>query len=55
MNWAAHLEHLQTIFQEFNANTVILKSLLICLFYNGLKPSIYTQANQNSYQKDIWE
>ena len=46
IDWAAHLEHLQTAFWEFDANAVILELVLINLFRNGLKPSIRTQAKQ---------
>ena len=55
MDWAAHLEHLQTVLWEFNADLVILKPVLIRLFHNGLRPSIYAQAEQDGCQKDIWE
>ena len=55
MNWAAHLEHLQTILQEFDAHVVILKPVLIRLFCNGLWPFIHAQAKQNTYRKDTWE
>ena len=44
MDWAAHLEHLQTVFREFDANTVISEPVLICLFRHGLRPSIRAQA-----------
>ena len=55
MDWAAYLEYLQTVFQEFDANVIILKPVLIHLFRNGLKLFIYAQTNQNSYQKNICE
>ena len=55
MDWAAHLEHLQTILREFNANMIILKLVLIWFFRNSLKPSISAQANKNDCQKDIWD
>ena len=44
MDWAAYLEHLQTVFREFDANTVISELVLIRLFCNGLRPSICAQA-----------
>ena len=44
MDWAAHLKHLHTILHKFNANAVILKPVLICLFCNSLKPFICAQA-----------
>ena len=55
MDRAAHLEHLQTVFREFDANTVILEPVLIHLFRDGLRPSIRTQAKQKGRQKDTWD
>ena len=52
MDWAAHLEHLQTVFREFDADVVISEPVLIRLFHNGLKPSIYAQAKQEGRQKN---
>ncbi len=39
-DWAAHLEHLQSILHEFDANNAPGEGQLGRLFYNGLKPSI---------------
>ena len=55
MDLATHLEHLQTVFWEFDANAVILEPVLIRLFRNGLRPSIRAQAKQKDRQKDIWD
>ena len=55
MDWAAHLEHLQTVFRELDANAVISEPVLIRLFCDGLKPSIRAQAEQEDCQKDIWD
>ena len=55
MDWAAHLKHLQTVFQEFDANAVISEPVLICLFRNGLRPSIRAQAEQKDHWKDTWD
>ena len=55
MDWSAYLEHLQTVFREFNANAVILEPVLIRLFRNGLRPSIRIQAEQKDCQKDTWD
>ena len=55
MEWAAHLEHLQTIFQEFNADAVISKLVLICLFHDGFRPSIRARTEQKGRQKDTWD
>ena len=55
MDWAAHLEHLQTLFQKFDVDAVISELVLIRLFYDGLRPSICTQNKQDSRWKDTWE
>ena len=55
MDWAAHLEHLQIAFQEFNAEMVISELVLIRLFHNGLWPSMYAQAKQDGRWKNTWE
>ena len=55
MDWAAHLEHLQTILCEFDADAVISKPVLIRLFRNGLRPSICAQAKQEGCQKNTWD
>ena len=44
MDKASYLEHLQTIFCEFNANAMFLKSVLIHLFCNGLQTFLCAQA-----------
>ena len=55
MDWVAHLEHLQTIFQEFDANAVISEPVVIRLFRDGLRRSIRAQAEQEGRQKDTWD
>ena len=55
MDWAAHLEYLQTVLWEFNTNAVISEPVFIRLFCNGLRPSICTQAKQKVCQKDTWD
>ena len=55
MDWAAHLKHLQTVFQEFNNDTVISEPVLMHLFRNGLRPSIRAQGEQKGCQKDTWD
>ena len=55
MDCAAYLEYLQTVFREFDISMVILDPVLIYLFCNCLRPSIYTQANQDSRKKNIWK
>ncbi len=39
-DWATHLEHLQSILLEFDANNAPQKGQLGRTFYDGLKPSI---------------
>ena len=48
MNWTANLQYLQIILQKFNADMVISEPILIRLFCNGLWPSIYAQAKEDS-------
>ena len=52
IDWAAYLEHLQTVFCKFNADKVISEPILIRLFYKSLQPSIYAQAKQDSRWND---
>ena len=53
MDWATHLEHLQTVFYKFNTIAVISEPVLIHLFRNGLRLFIRAQAKQQGCQKDI--
>ncbi len=39
-DWAAHLEHFQSILLEFNANNAPGEGQLSRTFYDGLRPSI---------------
>ena len=55
IDWAAHLEHLQTVFHKFDADAVISEPVLIRLFCNGLRPSIHAQAKQKSFSKNTWD
>ena len=55
MDWAAYPKHLQTVFREFDAIVMISKPVLICLFRDGLKPSIGAQTKQKGRQKDTWD
>ena len=55
MDWAAYLEQLQTVICKFNANAVISKPVLICLFCDGLRSSIPAQAKQKGCWKDTWD
>ena len=55
MEWAANLEHLQTVFRKFDADAVILEPVLMRLFRNGLRSSIRAEAKQEGRRKDIWD
>lgn len=39
-DWASHLEHLQSILQEFDPSGAFEESDLICYFQEALRPSI---------------
>ena len=55
MDCAGNMEHLQTVFRKYDANAVISEPVLICLFHNGLKLFIRTQAKQEGRWKDTWD
>lgn len=55
MDWAAHLEHLQTVIYKFDANAVILEPVLIRLFCDELRLSIHTQAKHQDCWKNTWD
>ena len=55
IDWAAYLEHLQTVLREFDADAMISEPILIRLFRNGLRPSIRAQAKEKGRQKDTWD
>ena len=43
MDWAAQLEHLQTMLKEFDLAAAPNEEVLIFYFRNGLKPFIWAQ------------
>ena len=55
MDWAAHLEHLQTVLKEFNPAATPTEEVLICYFCDSLKPSIRAQINEQGRDLDTWE
>ena len=55
MDWAAHLEHLQTVLKKFDPAPVLNKEVLICYFCNGLRLSIWAQSNKWDWDLDIWK
>ena len=54
-DWASHLEHLQSILVEFDADGALVKSNLIRFFREGLKPSIKAQIEPRSQEYDSWD
>ena len=54
-DWASHLEHLQSILVEFDADGALVKSNLIRFFREGLKPSIRAQMEPRSQEYDSWD
>ena len=55
MDWAAHLEHLQTVLREFDSAAAPNKEVLICYFCDGLRPSIQAQMDERGQDLDTWE
>ena len=54
-DWASHLEHLQSILQEFDKERAPEESDLIRFFREGLRPSIKAQIEQRGREHDSWE
>ena len=54
-DWASHLEHLQSILIEFDADGAPGESALIRYFRDGLKPSIKAQMEQRGRENDSWK
>ena len=54
-DWAAHLEHLQSILIEFDADGAPEESAVVRFFREGLKPSVKAQMEQRGREKDSWE
>ena len=55
MDWAVHLEHLQTVLRKFDPTAAPTEEVLICYFCNGLKPSIWAQTDAQGQNLDTWE
>ena len=55
MDWAAHLEHLQTVLREFDSAAAPNKEVLICYFCDGLRPSIQAQTDERGWNLDTWK
>ena len=54
-DWAFHLEHLQALLIEFDADGAPKESDLIRIFRQGLKPSIKAQMEQRRKELDDWD
>ena len=54
-DWASHLEHFQSILQEFDEEGAPEESDLIWFFREGLRPSIKAQMEQRGREHDSWE
>lgn len=54
-DWASHLEHLQAILIEIDADGAPEESDLIRFFQEGLKPSVKVQMEQRGRELDSWD
>ena len=54
-DWAAHLEYLQSILLEFNADGAPKEGTMIRYFREGLKPSIWAEIEQRSRELDSFK
>ena len=55
LDWAAHLEHLLVVLQEFDFATTPNKEIMIRYFREGLRPSIRAQLDTRGRDLDFWE
>ena len=55
MDWAAHLEYLETVLKEFDPAAASTKEVLICYFCDGLRSSIRAQTDEWGWDLDTWE
>ena len=55
LDWVAHLEHLQAVFQEFASVTAPNKDTIIRYFREGLRPSIQAQLDVRDRDLDFWD
>ena len=54
-NWVSHLEHLQSILQEFDKEGAPKESDLIWFFRKSLRPSIKAQMKQRRQEYNSWD
>ena len=55
LDWAAHLEHLQAVLQEFDPAAASNGDILIQYFREGLRPYIRAQLDVRDRELDSWE
>ena len=55
MDWAAHLEHLQAVLQEFDSVMASNEDTMIRYFREGLRPSIRAQLDVRDRELDSWD
>ena len=55
LDWASHLEHLQSILLEFDADGAPGEPTMIRYFREGLKPSIRAEMQQHGRELDSFE
>ena len=55
MDWAAHLEHLQTVLKEFDSAATPNDKVLICYFRDRLRSFIRAQTDERGRDLDTWE
>ena len=55
MDWAAHLEYLQAVLQEFDSIAAPKKDTMIRYFCEGLRPSIRAQLDVRDRDLDSWD
>ena len=51
LNWAAYLEHLQVVFQEFDPAATPNKEIMIQYFWEGLR--LFVRAQLNTWGRDL--
>ena len=54
-NWVSHLDHFQSILQEFDEEGALEESDLIWFFHEDFKPLIEAQIEQWRREHDSWE
>ena len=55
LDWAAYLEHLQAVFQEFDSVAAPNKDTMIWYFRKDLRPSIRAQLDVRDRDLDSWD